>query len=126
MCGKASQQCPTHGRQFHICPVSATPPTLLPSWARQVLLNLFFAGLFAHVGDTSASNYMLMSHFGSVAQVSIGGMFGAAQPLLLKFPLDRGIFLREYATGSYGAAAYFISKTVVELPQMFLTSVLTW
>jgi len=53
-------------------------------------------------------------------------MFGAAQPLLLKFPLDRGIFLREYATGSYGAAAYFISKTIVELPQMFLTSVLTW
>lgn len=40
-------------------------------------------------------------------------MFGAAQPLLLKFPLDRGIFLREYATQTYGAAPYFISKSLV-------------
>ena len=40
---------------------------------------------------------MLQGHFGAVAQVLIGGMFGAAQPLLLKFPLERGIFLREYA-----------------------------
>ena len=45
-------------------------------------------------------------------------MFGAAQPLLLRFPLDRGIFLREYATGAYGAFAYFISKMLVELPQV--------
>jgi hypothetical protein len=48
-------------------------------------------------------------------QVAFGGMFGAAQPLLLKFPLDRGIFLREYATQTYGAAPYFIAKSMVEL-----------
>lgn len=54
-----------------------------------------------------------MPHFQT--QVAIGGMFGAAQPLLLKFPLDRGIFLREYATQTYGAAPYFIAKSMVEL-----------
>ena len=43
-----------------------------------------------------------MSHFGAVTMVAIGGMFGSAQPLLLRFPLDRGIFLREYATSTYG------------------------
>ena len=46
----------------------------------------------------SRSGYNIQGHFGAVAQVLIGGMFGAAQPLLLRFPLDRGIFLREYAT----------------------------
>merc|ERR1712226_306824 len=67
-----------------------------------------------------------MSHFGGIAQVAIGGMFGAAQPLLLRFPLDRGIFLREYATQTYGCAAYFLSKSMVELPQSFLNAVIVW
>jgi len=56
----------------------------------------------------------------------IGGMFGAIQPILLRFPLDRGIFLREYATSTYGALPYFLSKTVIELPQMFLNALITW
>jgi len=40
--------------------------------------------------------------------------------------MDRGIFLREYATATYGSAPYFLSKTMVELPQAFINAVLTW
>ena len=101
-------------------------PGLIASIIAPVLLNLFFAGLFSNVGDVHAADYTLQGHFGAVAQVMIGGMFGAAQPLLLRFPLDRGIFLREYATSTYGSAAYFLSKTMVELPQQFLNAVLVW
>jgi hypothetical protein len=53
-------------------------------------------------------------------------MFAAAQPLLLRFPLDRAIFLREYATNSYGAIPYFLSKSMVELPQSLMQSIITW
>lgn len=82
-------------------------PALIASIVAPAALNLLFAGIFAHTGDatnerTKAScdtgeqvGYTTQAHFGSVAQVLIGGMFGAAQPLLLRFPLDRGIFLRE-------------------------------
>ena len=56
----------------------------------------------------------------------IGAMFEAAQPLLLRFPLDRGIFLREYATNSYGAIPYFLSKSVVEIPQQFMQALLIY
>ncbi|KAL3904095.1 MAG: hypothetical protein SGPRY_011416 [Prymnesium sp.] len=52
-------------------------------------------------------------------------MFGAAQPLLFKFPLDRGIFLREYATATYATAPYFLSKVMVELPQSFVVSLVS-
>jgi ABC-type multidrug transport system permease subunit len=58
--------------------------------------------------------------------VAIGGMFAAAQPLLLRFPLDRAIFLREYATSSYGGVPYFLSKSMVELPQSLIQSIITW
>jgi len=78
------------------------------------------------VGDIKANDYDVNAHFGALAQVAIGFMFGAAQPVLLRFPLDRGIFLREYATGTYGAAAYFISKSMVEIPQTFLNACIVW
>lgn len=101
-------------------------PGLIASVVVPVILNTFFALIFAQVGDYNSAEYDSMSHFGGIAQVAIGGMFGAAQPLLLRFPLDRGIFLREYATQTYGCAAYFLSKSMVELPQSFLNAVIVW
>lgn len=101
-------------------------PGLIASVAVPTVLNLFFAAIFFDVGNTDSDDYDPMSHFGGMTQVAIGGMFGAAQPLLLRFPLDRGIFLREYATQTYGAAPYFLSKSVVELPQSFLNAVIVW
>jgi ABC-type multidrug transport system ATPase subunit len=101
-------------------------PGLIASVMIPLILNLFFAFIFFQVGDTSQSNYDSQSHFGAIAQVAISGMFGAAQPLLLRFPLDRGIFLREYSTCTYGAVPYALSKSMVELPQSLLNSVIVW
>lgn len=58
--------------------------------------------------------------------LAISGMFGAAQPMLIRFPLDRGIFLREYATNAYGSPAYFLSKMLVELPQVLLSACIVY
>eukprot|EP00939_MAST-03C_sp_MAST-3C-sp1_P002405 g2405.t1 len=58
----------------------------------------------------------LGNHFGAVTQVTIGAMFGLSQPMLLTFPMERPIFLREYATGTYSAIPYFVSKLLVEVP----------
>ena len=101
-------------------------PGLIASILAPLILNAVFACIFEGVGDMTRPGYNLQGHFGAVAQVLIGGMFGAAQPLLLRFPLDRGIFLREYATSTYGAAPYFISKSMVELPQAFINACLVW
>eukprot|EP00037_Helgoeca_nana_P021585 m.218086 g.218086 ORF g.218086 m.218086 type:complete len:216 (-) comp25698_c0_seq1:181-828(-) len=49
-------------------------------------------------------------------------MFGAAQPTLLSFPLERPTFLREYGTATYGTVPYFLSKTIVEMILTFLQS----
>eukprot|EP00913_Durusdinium_trenchii_P012806 g12024.t1 len=103
---------------------------LIASILVPLILNVFFALIFFQVGNIDRSEWTAQAHFGGMTQVAIGGMFGAAQPLLLKFPLDRGIFLREYATQTYGAAPYFISKSMAkaskELPQSFLNACITW
>lgn len=58
------------------------------------------------------------SHFGAIVQVAIGGMFGLSQPTLLAFPLERPVFLREYAVGTYDVLPYFLSKMLIEVPVM--------
>jgi ABC-type multidrug transport system permease subunit len=48
------------------------------------------------------------------------------QPVMLMFPFERPMFMREYSTGSYSAVAYFLSKAIVELPLAFLQSVVQY
>lgn len=68
----------------------------------------------------------LGGHFGAVVQTAIAGMFGLSQPLLLSFPLERPVFMREYAVGTYSAIPYFISKMIVEIPLMIMQSMIIW
>lgn len=51
-------------------------------------------------------------------------MFGASQPVLLSFPSERPLFLREHSTGTYLGTAYFISKAALELPMTLSTTLI--
>lgn len=46
--------------------------------------------------------------------------------MILKFPIERPIFIREFGTATYGSLPYFLSKTMVELPMSFLQSLITF
>eukprot|EP00301_Raphidiophrys_heterophryoidea_P003841 c11718_g2_i1.p1 GENE.c11718_g2_i1~~c11718_g2_i1.p1 ORF type:complete len:614 (-),score=175.42 c11718_g2_i1:187-2028(-) len=88
-----------------------------------LILGLIFKGA-AERDDTNRENFS--SHFGLVTMVSIFAMFGTAQPVLLQFPFERPIFLREYATGTYSSVAYFVSKVFSELPQAFMQNLVAF
>jgi len=90
------------------------------------VMNVLFACIFSGIGGKNGTHQGIQSHFGAVCNIMIGTMFGNAQPLLLQFPAERPIFLREYAANMYGVVAYFLSKTLVELPITFLTALESW
>lgn len=109
---------------------------------------LFLGGLYAWLFAGSASGTAcdgnpldptfgaactgdFQAHFGSLVSISVMAMMGAAQPILLQFPAERPVFLKEHAAGQYGVIPYFISKTLTELPvvlvgQSLLISVVYW
>jgi len=89
-----------------------------------IFLNLLFGWIFYGAANVDApeGEYSSRGHLGGLFNVLVAALFGAAQPPLLTFPLERVVFLREYSTGSYNAVAYFISKILVEIPITFLTS----
>eukprot|EP01060_Flectonema_neradi_P018647 TRINITY_DN2552_c0_g2_i1.p1 TRINITY_DN2552_c0_g2~~TRINITY_DN2552_c0_g2_i1.p1 ORF type:complete len:647 (+),score=140.98 TRINITY_DN2552_c0_g2_i1:72-1943(+) len=99
---------------------------LIARFGTTIFINLIVGFVFKGVGGASFANWGTedgtANHFGALAQLAIGGMFGLAQPLLLSFPLERPVFLREYATGTYDSIPYFISKLLVEIPITILQS----
>lgn len=85
------------------------------------ILNLLFGLIFLNsCGRDRADSSDFNSAFGAIAMIFIASMFGSAQPVMLAFPYERPMFLREYSTGTYGASAYFISKLLVEAPLNFI------
>jgi len=92
-------------------------PLLAGRFGVTIMLNLIFGAIFWGSGnrdDSISGNFN--SHFGAVTMISISSMMGAVQPVLLNFPTERPMFMREYSTGTYRTAPYFISKAMVELP----------
>eukprot|EP00051_Salpingoeca_urceolata_P021538 m.339302 g.339302 ORF g.339302 m.339302 type:complete len:604 (+) comp19816_c0_seq22:128-1939(+) len=98
---------------------------LVGRFGMTIFLNLLVALIFKGVGTMTGLGGAA-AHFGGLTQIAIGLMFGSAQPMLLTFPLQRPVFLREYATSHYGVIPYFVSKVLLELPLTFITACLVW
>jgi hypothetical protein len=78
-----------------------------------IFLNILFSLIFlgaGHNDDSNNSNFQ--SHFGAVTMVTISTMFGNAAPVILSFPFERPMFMREYCTGTYETSPYFIAKVI--------------
>ena len=90
-----------------------------------IFLNLLFGLIFLGIaGEDNAVQANLQSHFGAVTFVLISSMFGSAQPIMLMFPFERPLFMREYSTGTYSSLSYFMSKIALELPLTLLQTLL--
>jgi ABC-type multidrug transport system ATPase subunit len=102
-------------------------PSLSGRFGVTILLNILFGLIFLNAGKQDDGDYTNFSgHFGALTMVSISAMFGTAQPVMLGFPFERPMFMREYATGSYSATAYFCSKSAAELPLALVQSFVQW
>jgi hypothetical protein len=66
-----------------------------------VILNLLFGLIFLGAGSKSNSDPTNFgAHFGAITMTTIASMFGSAQPVMLAFPYERPLFMREYSTGT--------------------------
>ena len=96
----------------------------------EIIMSLLFGGVFFQVGKASSltsPDYLdsqVMSYVGAVTFVCIQAMFANVQPILIAFPKERPIFIREYSGGYYSAAVYFLCKSLVEIPLLAVQSAL--
>jgi ABC-type multidrug transport system ATPase subunit len=66
-----------------------------------ILLNVLYGLIFLGAGgEDNGDTKNFNSHVGAVMMAMIYSMFGSAQPIMLAFPFERPMFLREYSTGT--------------------------
>eukprot|EP00924_Labyrinthula_sp_SR-Ha-C_P001240 maker-scaffold_7-snap-gene-18.45-mRNA-1 protein AED:0.02 eAED:0.02 QI:0/0/0/1/1/1/2/0/649 len=102
------------------------PTAQITSFGTKILLNLIIGAIFYMSVDQDESDFTVTVAVSAILFAYIGLFSAALQPQLLNFPLDRGIMLREYQTGTYGSASYLLSKLVIEIPEHFISSLLTF
>ena len=61
---------------------------------------------------------------GAMFFICINQMMTTMFANLLTFEMEREVFLREYGDKSYGILSYFISKSIIEIPFMFIFPIL--
>ncbi|CAK9058388.1 ABC transporter G family member 7 (ABC transporter ABCG.7) (AtABCG7) (White-brown complex homolog protein 7) (AtWBC7) [Durusdinium trenchii] len=90
----------------------------------QNIFDQMWTGL-SYAEVTALRKRKLEWHFNALVQVALVAMFSACQPVILTFPLERPVFLREYSSGTYSVLPYYLSKMVVEVPLVFVQSLMT-
>uniref|UniRef100_A0A7S3YF66 ABC transporter domain-containing protein n=1 Tax=Lotharella globosa TaxID=91324 RepID=A0A7S3YF66_9EUKA len=86
--------------------------TLIARFGLTTFLHTLYGLVFKGVGASDDYN----SRYGALLQLCVAAMFGCAQPMILNFPFERPVFIREYIAGSYNVAPYFLSKAMMEIP----------
>ena len=76
-------------------------------------------------GNPSDIFAAISDHRGAFVFLSINAMFLSAQPMLLVFPQERPVFIREHISGTYSTFAYMLAKTLVDIPAGFLQAVIS-
>eukprot|EP01065_Artemidia_motanka_P011495 TRINITY_DN161_c0_g2_i1.p1 TRINITY_DN161_c0_g2~~TRINITY_DN161_c0_g2_i1.p1 ORF type:complete len:639 (+),score=227.31 TRINITY_DN161_c0_g2_i1:71-1918(+) len=102
--------------------------SLIARFGSAIVLNTIAGLLYFQVGtewgndnDVTDINSKVSNHFGVIFFMTINMMFLNAQPTLIAFVPERPVFIREYASGTYGVVPYVLSKILLEIPLVFLT-----
>ena len=78
-----------------------------------IFLNILYGLIFFNAGGKDDSDPInFNTHFGALTMITISSMFGSAQPVMLMFPFERPMFLREYSTGSCKLIIHIILRSV--------------
>lgn len=94
-----------------------TTNTLAARFGGAVFMGLLVGIIFKGAGRGDD----VMTHFGVLNMLATNAMFSSLVDVT-KFPDERSVFLREYASDVYGVLPYFLSKTAIEIPIVYLSS----
>eukprot|EP00981_Chlorochromonas_danica_P001052 scaffold243_cov163-Ochromonas_danica.AAC.5 len=102
-------------------------PALLARYGITLLMSFLYGLIFLNTcGKDNADQDNFKTHVGAISMSVIFGLFASGQAVMLAFPFERPMILREYATGTYSIVAYFLSKLLVEAPMTFVQFIIQY
>ena len=98
--------------------------SLIARYGITIFINLLVGVIFldgARRDNSDPQNFM--THAGCLTFSMISAMFGSVSGILILFPLERPMLLRERFSGTYSTSTYLITKTLLELPLLYFQGV---
>ncbi|XP_058818863.1 ATP-binding cassette sub-family G member 1-like [Topomyia yanbarensis] len=80
-----------------------------------ILFGTIIGAVFYDVGDNGAK---VLSNVGCLMMMLMFIVFSNAMTVVLTFPLEMSVFIREHKSNCYSTVAYFCSKIVADFPLM--------
>lgn len=80
-----------------------------------IMFGLIVGSVFYNVGDNGAK---VLANISCLIMILMFIMFSNSMTVVLTFPLEMGVFVREHKNNCYSVAAYFFSKIVADFPLM--------
>ncbi|EDS38500.1 pleiotropic drug resistance protein 5 [Culex quinquefasciatus] len=80
-----------------------------------LLFGLIIGTVYYDIGNDGAK---ILSNIGFIMLTLLFIVFANAMSVVLTFPLEMSVFIREYKSNSYSIVAYFCSKIVADFPLM--------
>jgi ABC-type multidrug transport system permease subunit len=81
--------------------------------AQFCIVGLFLGATYIPLGNDQAS---IQDRIGVLFFMTIGGVMLNANSIILTFPLERGLLIRDQYSGMYRVWTYFLGKMISELP----------
>ena len=85
-----------------------------------LFFGLILSMFFAPIGNNQKS---IQNRIGNLYQISAVCFIGMLN-CIAQYPIERNVFYREYADGSYSATSFFLTYFAIAIPFIVLTSVL--
>eukprot|EP01087_Luapelamoeba_hula_P000440 TRINITY_DN1032_c0_g1_i1.p1 TRINITY_DN1032_c0_g1~~TRINITY_DN1032_c0_g1_i1.p1 ORF type:complete len:776 (-),score=126.55 TRINITY_DN1032_c0_g1_i1:171-2498(-) len=88
----------------------------MTTWARMmqtIVLSLMVGLVFLGVGDDQAS---IQDRLGALFFIVVNQSFSAIMSTVVVFPVSRTVYIREHGSGAFGTLAYYLAKSVADLP----------
>lgn len=57
--------------------------------------------------------------------LSVSAFMSSLSPMILTFPLEKGVFLKEQSSKMYSVGSYFLSRNLVEIPYLLIFPMIT-
>lgn len=100
-------------------------PILFVSRFVQVFFLAFMnCSLFFQLQEDPNDQRTFQDRNGSIFFFIIGMVMTNLMPVILTFPVERGVFLREYSSNMYGVIPYFLGRSLIEMPVLILFTLL--
>lgn len=103
-------------------------PVLLTSRILQsIILSLITGGLFWKLSNDyspSGLSRSFNSKNGALFFLAVSNFMSSMSPVILTFPMEKTVFLKEQGNKMYSVFSYFLSRNIVELPLLVIGPIL--